>query len=157
MWKKAIIWAMMFSGLGSTAAAQEPCQVQGVWMLESRTVDGQMLSSSAKTHIKIVTATHFAWMSQEPGTAKLTSPADSLAAYRTRAFGGGTYRVTATTYTERMEYFYNPEYVGREVTFRCRIEGDRWYHATEWPILQAGREIKSVRLEEVWRRIEDVH
>ncbi|HEV2122562.1 MAG TPA: hypothetical protein VGW38_07290 [Chloroflexota bacterium] len=121
--------------------------------MESVTVDGQPQPRGQYRQIKLVTASHYAWVGQEPGPMALQSAADSLAAYRTRGFGGGSYQVTDSTYTERLEYFYHPEYVGREITFSCRVAGDRWYHAGDLPNIEVGREIGRTRLEEVWRRI----
>ena len=79
--------------------------------------------------------------------------ADSLAALRTAGFGAGRYEVTEDTYTEHLDYFSNPEYVGRSITFSCRVEGDTWYQEGGYPILQGGQETGSVELAEMWRKV----
>jgi hypothetical protein len=101
--------------------------------------------------MKVVTASHFAWVGQGEGPTTLESATDSLAAYRTRGFGGGTYDVTDSTYTEHLEYFFDPQWVGREITFSCRVQGERWYHITEYPQMEGGRQTGRVRVDEVWR------
>jgi hypothetical protein len=78
--------------------------------------------------------------------------ADSLEAYQTQGIGGGPFEATDSTYTEHLEYFYDPRYVDRDVTFSCRVEGDRWHVLGEIPIFEAGEEAGSMQLEEVWRR-----
>jgi hypothetical protein len=139
-------------GPGGGAA---PCAIRGVWALESVAVGGQpQVPAEQWRQIKLVTDTHFAWVGQGAGPEALRSAADSLAAFRTRGFGGGTYQVTDTTYTENIEYFFDPEWIGREITFSCRVQADRWYHITEYPTMEGGRETGRVRVDEVWRRLE---
>lgn len=134
--------------------AQQDCPVQGAWELVSATVDGEPQVREGWRQLKLVTRTHYTWVGQEPGPTTLQTAADSLAAFATIGFGAGSYRVTPTTYTERLELFSNPEYIGREATFSCRVEGDRWYHEGELPIFEGGRETARVRLAEVWRRLD---
>ncbi len=146
-------------GAGTSAGSvttQAACPVQGTWELVSVTVNGQRQPEDQQwRQIKLVTPTHYAWVGQARGapTQPLQSVADSLAAYRTRGFGGGTYQVTDSTYTERLEYFVLPDWVGREITFSCRVTGDQWHHTTDYPTMENGRETGRTRVEEVWRRI----
>lgn len=140
----------------AAVAAQAACPVQGSWQLESVTMDGQRQPADQQwRQIKLVTPTHYAWVGQAPDAATQPpqSAADSLAAYRTRGFGGGTYQVRDSTYTERLEYFFMPDWVGREITFSCRVTGDQWHHTTDYPMIENGRETGRTRVEEVWRRI----
>lgn len=138
-----------------SSAARAACPVQGSWELVSVTTDGQAQQMGQWRQIKLVTGTHYAWVGQatDAATQPLQSVADSLAAYRTRGFGGGTYQVSDSTYTERLEYFFMPDWVGREITFSCRVVGDRWHHTTEYPTMENGRETGRTRVEEVWRRL----
>ena len=144
--------ASILGGNTNSIAAVAPCAVQGVWTLESVTSDGKAEALGQRRQFKIITATHYAWVSQEPGPSALRSSADSLAAYRTSGFGGGTYRVTDSTYTERLDYFYDPTYLNREVVIGCRIVADRWHATFQWPVIVNGRETRRARVEEVWRR-----
>src|SRR5438067_12333286 len=79
------------------------CNVQGVWSLDSVIADGQVASQHGRKQMKIITATHYAWMSQEGGAMPLATTVDSLAAYRTRGSGAGTYRLTDSSYIERLD------------------------------------------------------
>lgn len=139
---------------GSGVPAPKPCAVRGAWALESASVDGKPAPMGKRRQDKIVTASHYAWTSQEPGPRVLRTVADSLVAYRSSAFGSGTYRVTDSTYMERLDVFYDPSYVGRELAAACRIAGDRWYHSFSWPELENGRETRRAKVVEVWRRTE---
>ena len=154
MLRCVVLPILVLASSAGNVAAQAVCAVRGVWELESATVDGEPRDLAGWKQMKIVTDTRFAFVTQQGTTAPLVTTSDSLTAYRTRFFGGGTYRVTPTTYTEVLHYFMNPEYVGREITFNCRIESDRWYHDAEYPVLENGMQIGSRRLAEVWRRVE---
>jgi hypothetical protein len=141
------------SNLAERIRMQAGCPVQGVWQLESATVDGEEREVGEWRQMKMIHGSHFAWVGQEPGPEALMTPADSLAAFRAVGFGGGRYEVTEDTYTEHLDYFSNPEYVGRSVTFSCRVEGDTWHQEGEYPLVQGGQVTGSVQLDEVWRRI----
>src|SRR5262245_22674378 len=84
------------------------CNVQGVWSLDSVIADGKVESRDGRKQMKIITATHYAWVRQEGATMPLVTAADSLAAYRTRGSGAGTYRVTDTSYIEHLDLFSDP-------------------------------------------------
>jgi hypothetical protein len=150
---RAILLILLLTIPTSSLGAQDACPVQGVWQLESSSMNGQNQPLDSRSQIKLVTATHWAFIAQSEGPAELRTRGDTLQAFRTRGFGGGRYRVTDDSYTEHLDYFMNPGYVGREITFTCRVEGDLWYHQTEdFPILEDGAEATG-RLAEVWRRI----
>jgi len=147
--------ALLAAAAADPAAAQQVCAVRGAWELESVTVDGQPQQLGGEYRdVKLVTARYWTYVTRQAGRAPLVTTADSLAAYRTRFFGGGTYSATDSSYTEHIEFFQNPEYIGQELTFSCRIEGDRWYHTGDYPRLQGGSQIGAVRIAEVWRRID---
>ena len=61
-------------------------------------------------------------------TLPLKSEIDTLRAYRI-AGGAGTYSTRGTSYTEHLDYFFDPSWVGTSFRAICRIEGDRWYHS----------------------------
>jgi len=138
---------------GNAISAASNCVVQGTWILQSVTADGEPAPLDGWTQMKIITPTHYAWVGHRDGGAgPLASSADSLNAYRTRASGGGRYRLTDSTYIEQLEYFSDPRHVGREVEITCRIEGDLWQHDFDWPAAEPGQEPRVVRVAEVWRR-----
>jgi hypothetical protein len=124
-----------------------------VWALDSVITDGKVESQVGRKQMKVITATHYAWMSQEGGAMPLATPADSLAAYRTRGSGAGTYRVTDSTYIETLDLFYDPRQIGREVEITCRVDGNRWDHSFDWSVVENGKP-KTVHTQEIWRRVE---
>jgi hypothetical protein len=148
---------MIALGVGLVAGwvrpSQVPCPVRGAWALDSVTVDGTVEPLGQWRQIKVLTATRYAWVGQEPGPRVLRSAADSLVAFRKSAFGGGPYRVTASSFIERIEYHNQPQYIGRQIIFSCRVVGDRWYHAGDLPVPDETG-IRWYRLAEVWRRID---
>jgi hypothetical protein len=151
--RKVFVAAMILSTAGALHA-QSPCKLEGVWQLVSGSEDGKPYPAGAR-EMKVITKGHFAFVYQVPGGPKdLKAVADSLAAYRTSGSGGGTYTLQGTSYTETLEYFSDPSYVGKSLVFTCRTEGDRFFQSGMFPRYQAGKKIRDSKLEEVWRRIE---
>ena len=140
-------WRIPLLGLvlllvGGELSAQDVCPVQGAWQLESLTFDGEAQELGAYQQIKLLTASHFAWQG-------VPEVGDTLGAYADSRYGGGTYRVTETSYTESVDYFVDSEFTGQVLEFSCRVEGDLWYHDREYPTPTG-----SLQVAEVWRRIE---
>ena len=140
--------------LADVAEAQGSCSLEGVWQLVSGKSDGQAYATSARG-MKIITKGHFMFVSGEArGVKELKTIADTLQAFRTMGSGGGTYTVQGTTYTEKLEFFSDPAYLGRSIAYTCRNEGDRFYQTGAVPILENGRKVRDTKLEQVWRRVE---
>ena len=140
--------------LPQLAYAQAGCQLAGVWELVSGSTDGVPYPASLHAR-KLITRTHFAFITRDDGAIKdPRTAADTLAFLQSMAAGSGTYTVQGTTYTEKPEFFPDPAYIGRELPFTCRVEGDRFYQTGNVPVLQNGVRVGDVKLEEVWRRIE---
>jgi hypothetical protein len=135
----------------SDSVTASACPVEGAWEVESVAVDGAAEPLGDRRQIKLLTGTRFAFVSQSPGPEGLSTVADSLAAYRTGFFGGGVYRVEGSTYVETVEFFGDPRYVGVEIRFTCRVEGDLWTIEGDLPTWD---ENGSVVWTEVSRRIE---
>ena len=74
--------------------------------------------------------------------------------FRRSGAGSGTYTVLGATYTEKIEFFFDPAYIGRSIPFSCRTEGDRFYQSGDLPIFQDGKKVRDLRIEEVYRRVE---
>jgi len=71
--------------------------------------------------LKIFTKGHFVIVWREPGVPQeMKSQADSLAAFRHTGSGGGTYTVQGTRFTQKLDYFSDPAYVGKAFPFACR-------------------------------------
>lgn len=106
-------------------------------------MDGKEMLTSGKD-VKYITAKHFVWIYQDKANclallAKKTQR-DSLAAYYD-AFGAGagTYKLVGNTYTETIEYFSDPNYVGLSIDFTVKVEGDRLYQSGKLPPLASRR------------------
>jgi hypothetical protein len=146
--------AILLLVVASPVRGQSQCQLTGVWELVSGKVDGQPYPTGLHQR-KFITRSHWAWvLRQDTDLKDLKTVADTLAAYRTRAGGSGTYTVQGTTYTEKIESFPEPAYEGLAVPFTCRVEGDRFYQSGTFPIMRDGKKVRDQMLEEVYRRIE---
>src|SRR5574341_1949169 len=127
------------------APAQSVCQLVGVWELVSGKTDSTPYPATLHAR-KYITKTHFAFVSRDDGAVQNPkTAADTLAFLQSMAAGSGTYSVRGTTYTERPEYFPDPAYIGRDLPFTCRTEGDRFYQAGNVPVLQNGVKVREVR------------
>jgi hypothetical protein len=135
-------------------SAQSTCKLEGVWQLVSGSTDGKPYPAGSR-EMKIITKGHFAVLWQEPGVpSTIKTPADSLAVFRHVGGGGGTYTVQGTTYTEKLDYFPDPRYVGKAIAFTCRVEGDRFYQSGSFPTFDGAKKVGDSKLEEVWKRVE---
>ncbi len=151
---RAVSFLAAAAFLASPLSAQSSCRLEGAWQLVSGAADGKPYPAGARA-LKIIAKGHFAVLSQEPGVPKeLKSPADSLAMFRHTGSSGGTYTLQGTTYTENLDYYPDPAYVGIAIPFVCRTEGDRFYQSGTVPILEHGKKVGDSKLEEVWKRIE---
>lgn len=150
-------------GAGPRASAQTPstpraashaaCQVEGVWEQVSLAFDGRDMVPGSRPPRKIVARGHWIWIGADArrDTLPLRTAADSLRA--TRIFGGsGTYTTTDSTFTQHIDYFFDPGAEGATLVASCRTEGERWYYTfttagvpgmSGWP----------TRVSEVWRRL----
>lgn len=125
-----------------------------MWQLVSGKYHGQT-GPAGWRQIKIITKSHFAFLGEEDrGVKEMKTVADSLQAFRTMNSGGGTYTLQGNTYTEKLEYFADPVYVGLSIPFTCKAERDQFIQTGSIPILEGGRKVREMKLEEVWRRIE---
>jgi hypothetical protein len=140
--------------LPTPSVSQRPCELRGVWQLVSGKY-GDYTAPATWRQIKIITSGHFAFVGEsDRGVKDMKSAADSLQAFRTMFSGGGTYTLTGNRYTEKLEYFADPAYLGMSMQFDCRTDGDRFIQTGTLPIMEGGKKVGEVKLEEVWRRIE---
>ena len=130
------------------------CPVRGVWELVSTSVDGKEQSLGAR-QVKVVTDRHFMWLSQAArrDTLPLKTQIDTLRVFRVNG-GGGTYTTNGSTYTEHIELFATPSWVGTSFRAMCRVDGDRWTHSFTLPNDTTAAPGPYRRVLQVWRRIE---
>lgn len=119
--------------------AQGTCDnIEGAWEFVSATTiypDSTVeIDSSQRKSLKLVTPTHWMFISKSPETGELTGG------------GGGRQTTRGNIHTVERDYHSNPMALEAGPTpYECRIEGDTWYHSGQ---------LGEIRLEEVWRRLE---
>ena len=145
--------AVLAGLIATPLAAQSTCKVEGVWELESGSADGKDYPAGSR-EMKMIANGHFAVFWRDASTPKeLKTVADSLAAFRLAGGGGGRYSVQGSTYTEKIEYFSDPAYVGKSIPFTCRVDGDRFYQTGSIPVYEGGKKVRDSKLNEVWKRV----
>jgi len=106
--------------------------------------------------IKTLTKTHWAFLSQKRAAPKLTSwtnDTELLAAAKAFAAGGGTYTLDGDTYTEHIDFFNAPNYVGTSVRWKITWEGDEWIQTGVFPMKAFGLGDQDMELYERYRRV----
>jgi len=142
----------------AASTAQQKVRIVGVWQSLSQRMDGKEILTSGKD-VKYITAKHWIWIYQdkEKGVSLLAKKTqkDSLAAYyETIGAGAGTYKLVGNTYTETIEYFGDPNYIGLSIDFTVKVEGDRLYQSGKLPMFEGNKRVKDVQWDEVYKRIE---
>ena len=85
--------------------------------------------------IKLITETHFTWVSFDPADNKVQGVA------------GGAYSLNGDTYTESIDWADSAmaTYLGKKQAFTIRVDGDK--------LFQSGSLSDGLRIEEVWQRV----
>ena len=128
-----IALAIVGGGISATYATHRltaaSCDVQGVWRIQKVITNGTTDSTSA-FQVKLQTKNHFAWLAQENrrDTLPLKTYRDSARVF-SDAGGYGSYRVSGNNYTEHIEIFPNPSYVGKDWPATCKVDGNQWIHS----------------------------
>jgi hypothetical protein len=145
--------------LAFTVSAQQKSNIEGVWHMLSQKVDGKEMLTASATQMKYITAKHWIFIDQDKAKtiAALAkkSQGDPVKAYQD-AFGAGagTYKLIGNTYTETIEQFPDPAYIGMSISFTVKVEGDRFHQSGKYPVLENGKKVRDVILEEVYERVE---
>ena len=138
-------------------APEKASPLEGAWELVDAkyTPADPTFSLSSQRQIKLLTKTHWAFLSQERSAPKLTSGSDAelLAAAKTFGAGGGTYTLDGDTYTEHVEFFATPNFVGASIKFKIKWVGDEWIQTGTLPLKALGLGDKDMELYEKYRRI----
>jgi hypothetical protein len=132
--------------------------LEGTWeLVEAKYSPPDPTSKSAEwRQIKIITKTHWAFLSQKrepPKVTGLTNDSELLAAAKAFGAGGGTYTLDGDTYTERIQFFNTPNYVGIAVPFKIKWEGDEWIQTGTFPVKSLGLGGSDMELYERYRRV----
>ena len=88
--------------------------------------------------VKIINQTHFATIFQS----------DSI---QNSMFNGGKYVLTDDTYTENLEYFSDPNLIGKSFTFKSKIKDGIW--TIEGPIQKEGEEPPAWKIHEEYKKV----
>ena len=121
----------------ATGSADLRTALVGTWRMKSMKVNGQVntLPDRGVTY-KHVTPGGFTWLSYEKDSGRIFRAA------------GGSYTLEGDTYTESIEYGMSDDFdviKNASHPFKCRIEGDTWYHA--------GKLSNGTTIDEVWTRV----
>jgi hypothetical protein len=136
--------------------AQKKVNLQGAWEKIALKINGKDAPLEGR-QIKLLTATHYSWVKQDKKAAEALlakgTLRDSLAAYHDE-FGAGTYKISGDTYTETTEFFGEPQYIGKSVSFKFKIKNGLWYIKGTYTHFANGKKIDEELLEETWKRID---
>ena len=119
------VMALLFAACSTTASKDAPAAtnlLEGTWKLISGTTiqkNDTTLTEYAKdkSFIKVINATHFAFMGHDFNKGK-----DSATAFYTS--GGGTYTLKDSAYTEHLEYCNDRQWEGNSFDFTINISND---------------------------------
>ena len=105
----------------TTAVEKTAASVTGTWQLiaaTSTTKDSSVSTFNPSLRmIKIINATHFAFLSHD-----ISAAPDSLRA--PFSAGGGTYTLQDSLYTERLQYFTDKKWENLQFDFTIKFSGD---------------------------------
>jgi hypothetical protein len=159
-WLIGVTLVLLGGGFAATrgsprGVAAAACNVQGVWRIQKVVSNGKTDSTSA-TQIKIETKNHFAWVGQENrrDTLPLKTYRDSARVYNDGG-GYGTYTVSGSNYTEHIEIFGDPSYLGKDWPATCHTTANQWVHTWISPEYQdsTGRSRRDT-VAEYYQRVE---
>lgn len=148
------ILAIAFVAVSTAPTLQAPCDLQGDWELVSAKYNNQGAPPTF-TSLKMFSKTHFAVVGDDKA---LRGPVFTAAEALNFFYNGviavaGTYTVSGSTWTEKIEHSSHPEIVGLSLPFQCQHEGDRLIQKGTVPIFSAGKKTGDLALEEVYRRV----
>jgi hypothetical protein len=155
---KILLSVMLACFLAVTTSAQQKSNIQGVWRMLSQKVDGKEMLTASATQMKYITAKHWIYIAQDKAktiTALAKKLQDPLKAYQDSfGAGAGTYKLAGNAYTETVEQFADPAYIGMSISFTVKVEGNRFYQSGKLPEFENGKKVKDILLEEVYERLE---
>jgi hypothetical protein len=131
----------------STSVQEKKNPIEGTWEMISgkySTPDTTTLFpvSDHERMIKIISKKHFVFVNQD------TSRKDYY------GFGGGKYTLDGDNYTEHLELFSYPNWIGESVTFTMKVKGDTLIQSGILPIKKWGFGEYDQDLYEVYIRLD---
>jgi hypothetical protein len=155
---KVIVTFLLIILFAGCSTPPQKNKIEGVWQIMSEKVDGKEILISGKDW-KYITAKHWIWIYQDKGKClsllEKKTQRDSISAYYDEfGAGAGTYKLIGNTYTETIEYFVDPNYVGLSIDFTVKVEGDSLHQSGKFPMLEGSKKVREVMLDEVYKRIE---
>jgi hypothetical protein len=153
-----LLLVLVTSLIAVPTVAQQKIKIEGVWRMVSGKVDGKEMLTASATQVKYITAMHWIFINQDKAktiAALAKKSEDPLKAYQ-EAFsaGAGIYKLAGNTYTETVEQFGDPTYIGMSVSFTVKVEGNRFYQSGKFPMYENGKKTQDILLEEVYERLE---
>lgn len=142
----------LLAAFAPASAHSQACALAGTWRLESMRyfrspADSGVVVPVTDPQLKVLTATHFAYLKQLGDSAILDQTGRKQAVVGSRVWGGaGTYTVRGDRYVERFEIAEPRTLVGTINEARCTVRGDVWLHEFTFSDGQA-------RLLERYRRV----
>jgi hypothetical protein len=129
----------------TTSAQEKKNPIEGTWELVSAKWTSPDTTSffpitDHDRQIKMISRSHFVWISQD------TSRKDVY------GFGGGKYTLDGDKYTEHIEMFLSPEWIGKSVTFKMKVEGDTLIQSGKMPLKKLGLADYDLETYEVYKR-----
>jgi hypothetical protein len=154
--KNQLLAATMLLGISGTVLATN--RVQGVWERTATIVKGKRTEFVGAKQYKLVTRTHYTWLSAATrrDTLPFRTSLDSANFY-SMSGGYGTYKVSGHKYTEQIDLFVDPRLEGKSLTASCQVDGNRWIHTYRESDLGTptpGTTASPDSVTEIWRRVE---
>jgi hypothetical protein len=138
----------------SDPAHRAACEVEGVWEQVSVAFDGKKMPPYSRPPRKIVAHGHWIWIGADAGRDRLPRQTEAERLRATQMFGGaGTYTTTDRTFTQKIDYFFDPKAEGATLLASCRTDGQFWYYSYSTAGVP-GMDEGPKRVSEVWRRLQ---
>jgi hypothetical protein len=140
-----LVFVFLFSCTTNVQEKKNP--IEGTWEMISAkwsTPDTTMFfpGTDHERMIKIITNKHFVFVNQDTSRKNFYG------------FGGGKYTFEGDNYTEHLEIFSPPSWIGKSITFTMKVKGDSLIQSGILPIKKWDLGDYDMDLYEVYKRID---